>query len=286
VTAAGKGAGPDPRIVPFRPDLAAAHLRGTVEAARYVEGVRCRVAAGFANLKEGPSPDSRQSSQLLFGETFTVFEEADGWAWGQNATDSYVGHVRLEALDMEGAEPGHRVSALRTYLFPEPDLKTPPLDLLPFGAAVAALGETDGYVEIDGGGWIYGRHLREAAAPAADPVDTALRFLGTPYLWGGRTSLGIDCSGLVQMALAAAGIACPRDSDLQKAALGQLVSDTGAGHGFARGDLVFFPGHVGLMADPDRLVHANAFHMEVVCEPLADVLARAGAKGITAVKRI
>ena len=285
-TASLSGKMPDPRIHPYRPDLAAAHLRGQVSATRFVEGVPCQIRAGFAALNEGPSIEARQAGQLLFGEVFTVYEEQDGWAWGQNGTDGYVGWLRLEMLDSDIYPATHRVTALRTYLFPEPDLKTPPVDLLSFGAQILAIEEKGDWIEAATGGWLYRKHLATAEAPWLDPVETALRFAGTPYLWGGRTSLGLDCSALVQLALAGAGFPCPRDSDQQAAGIGELVSDTGEGHAFQRGDLVFFPGHVGIMADARDLVHANAFHMQVVREPLAEVIARAGNKGINAVRRI
>jgi cell wall-associated NlpC family hydrolase len=187
---------------------------------------------------------------------------------------------------MEPVEPTHTVAALRTYLFPAPDLKTPPLDMLSLGAAVTVTGTDGKWSAIAGGGHVYTAHLLAPGAHAADPVDTALRFMEAPYLWGGRTSLGLDCSALVQLALAAAGVACPRDSDQQAAAIGALVATDGAGHAFGRGDIVFFPGHVGIMADATDLIHANAFHMRVTREPLADVVRRAGDKGITAVRRL
>lgn len=276
----------DPRLNAFRPDIAAASLRGVVEADRFVEGVACQVRTGFASLAEQPSFESRQASQLLFGEVFTVFEERDGWAWGQNGTDRYVGWTRLEGLEMGVSAPTHTVMALRTYLFPAPDLKTPPLDMLSIGSKVTVTGVDGNWSAVEGGGFIYARHLAAPDAPPADPVDTALRFLGAPYLWGGRTSLGLDCSALVQLSLSAAGIPCPRDSDQQAAAVGTLVSGNGEGHAFRRGDIVFFPGHVGIMADATDLIHANAFHMCVTREPLAAVCARAGDKGINAVRRL
>ncbi|HYE48164.1 MAG TPA: NlpC/P60 family protein [Azospirillaceae bacterium] len=276
----------DPRVNPYRPDLAASSLKGQVEAARFVDGVPCQVRAGFASLAESPSPESRQSSQLLFGETFTALEEKDGWVWGQNGTDGYVGYLRIEALDMEVQPATHRVAALRSFLFPEPDLKTPPLDVLSLSSPVQVVAEDKGYAELAGGGWIYARHLAPLDAAPLDPVETALRFLGVPYLWGGRTSLGLDCSALVQLSLAMAGLDCPRDSDQQRAAVGTLVSETGEGHAYRRGDIVFFPGHVGIMADATDLVHANAFHMMATREPLADVVARAGAKGVNGVRRL
>lgn len=276
----------DKRVHPYRDDLAASYLRGKVTAARFIDGVPCQIGAGFAALKEEPGYEARQASELLHGEAFTVLEEHDGWAWGQNGTDGYVGWLRVEALDADPVPPTHRVTALRTLLYPGPDLKLPFVDILPMGSLVAVAGEEGDWRQLAGGGWLHIRHIAPIAEKAADPVAVAERFVGTPYLWGGRTSIGIDCSGLVQVALLVAGIVCPRDSDQQQAALGTLISSDGAGIAFQRGDLVFFPGHVGIMVDGERLLHANAFHMEVVAEPLADVIARAGTKGISAVKRL
>lgn len=276
----------DPRVHPYREDLAAAYLQGRVAAARFIDGVPCQIRSGFAAVKEEPSFEARQSTELLFGESFTVLDEQDGWAWGQNGTDGYVGWLRVEALDADLTVPTHKVSALRTFVQPEPDLKLPFLDVLSMGARVVVTGEQGDWRQIDGGGWVHARHLAPIAEDAPDFVAVAERFVGTPYLWGGRTSIGIDCSGLVQLALLAAGIHCPRDSDQQAATLGSLVSGDGQDVAFNRGDLVFFPGHVGIMTDAHTLLHANAFHMQVVAEPLADVVARAGAKGINAVKRL
>lgn len=276
----------DPRVHPFRDDLAASYLRGRVEAARFIDGVPCQVRSGFAAVKEQPSFEARQSTELLFGESFTVLDERDGWAWGQNGTDGYVGWLRVEALDADLTVPTHKVGALRTFVQPEPELKAPFVDVLSMGARVVVTGEEGDWRQIDGGGWVHARHLSPIADAAPDFVAVAEQFKGTPYLWGGRTSIGIDCSGLVQLALLAAGVHCPRDSDQQAAAVGGLLSADGRGVQYRRGDLVFFPGHVGIMANAEILLHANAFHMQVVAEPLADVVIRAGEKSITAVKRL
>lgn len=277
---------PDPRVHPYREDLAASYLRGRVDADRFIDGVPCQIRSGFAAVKEEPSFEARQSTELLFGEAFTVLDERDGWAWGQNGTDGYVGWLRVEALDADMTVPTHKVSALRTFVQPEPDLKLPFVDVLSMGARVVVTGEKGDWRQVDGGGWVHVRHLAPVAEDAPDFVAVAERFVGTPYLWGGRTSIGIDCSGLVQVALLAAGVHCPRDSDQQAAAIGDLVSTDGSGVEYRRGDLVFLPGHVGIMTDARTLLHANAFHMQVVSEPLADVVARAGDRGINAVKRL
>ena len=272
---------PDPRTNAYRPDLAAAHLEGVVVAERFIEGVPCQLRTGFATVKAQPDFEARQTTQALFGETVTVYEEHDGWVWGQIETDGYVGYLRLDTLWGETPEPTHRVSAIRTFLFPEPDLKSPTLDVLSLTSRVAVAGETNGFAELEQGGWVFAKHLAGLAEVAPDYVATAGRLIGVPYLWGGKTSMGLDCSGLVQIALDAAGLSVPRDTDQQAQAIGEAVADFGD---LRRGDIVFFPGHVGIMTGPERLLHANAFHMMVTEEPLADVVAR-GAQ-VTGVRRI
>jgi hypothetical protein len=272
---------PDPRTNPYRPDLAAAHLEGVVVAERFIEGVPCQLRTGFATVKAAPDFEARQTTQALFGETVTVYEEHDGWVWGQIETDGYVGYLRLDTLWGETPEPTHRVSAIRTFLFPEPDLKSPTLDVLSLTSRVAVVGETNGFAELEQGGWVFMKHLAGLEDVVPDFAATAGRLIGVPYLWGGKTSMGLDCSGLVQIALDAAGLSVPRDSDQQAKAIGEAVADFGD---LRRGDIVFFPGHVGIMTGPERLLHANAFHMMVTEEPLIDVVAR-GAQ-VTGVRRI
>ena len=272
---------PDPRINPYRPDLAAAHLEGLVQAERFVEGVPCQLRTGFATVKAQPDFEARQTTQALFGETVTIYEEHDGWVWGQIESDGYVGYLRLDTLWGETPAPTHRVSAIRTFLFPEPDLKSPTLDVLSLTSRVAVIGEKNGFAELEQGGWVFMKHLAGLDDVAPDYVATARKLTGVPYLWGGKTSMGLDCSGLVQIALDAAGLSVPRDSDQQAQAIGEAVADFGA---LRRGDIVFFPGHVGIMTGPDLLLHANAFHMMVTEEPLTEVVAR-GAQ-VTGVRRL
>lgn len=275
----------DPRRHPVRPDIAAAHLRGRVEADRFVEGEPHRVTAGRATLRGAPDAAARQTSELLYGESFTVYDRLGDWAWGQCGTDGYVGWTPAAALAIgEPAEPTHTVRDLRAFRFPEPDLKTHPLDALPLGARVAVGEEANGFRRLAEGGWIFGAHLAPLGWVEPDPVATAERLLGVPYYWGGRTPWGIDCSGLAQLCFACAGHALPRDSDMQRAEAGELLSKDGEGVSYTRGDLVFFPGHVGLMVDGERLIHATAHSMTVTVEPLADVAARGG--GILAVRRV
>ncbi|NNG04636.1 MAG: C40 family peptidase [Inquilinus sp.] len=278
---------PDPNINAYRPDLAAAALRGVVEAARFVEGDRFQAARGTVPLRERPDADSRQVSELLMGEGFLVYEQAAGWAWGQSTVDDYVGYAPLDRLSAPPVAATHRIGALRALVFPAADLKTPPLDSFSLGSRVAIVGEEGRYSRLAAGGWVATVALAALDAVAADPVATALRFLGVPYLWGGRSALGIDCSGLVQVALAEAGIRCPRDSYMQEEAVGAVAPLDGP---YRRGDLVTFPGHCGLMVDETNLVHANATEMWVSVDPLARVVeivrGQSDGRGITAVRRI
>jgi hypothetical protein len=263
----------DRRIQPFRPNLAAEHLRGTVDAARYVAGVERTVRRGHAALRRAPAADAPLDSELLYGETVTVYDESEGWAWLQNATDGYVGYVASDALGPRAAPATHRLSALRGYVHREPDLKAPPQDLLSICATVRVTERHGAFRGLEGGGWVHGAHLSPVDEFEADPVCVALRFLGAPYLWGGRTSIGLDCSALIQLALASCGTAAPRDSDLQAAEIGDAVAFEGDDAMLRRGDLVYWPGHAGIWIDPDRFLHANATDMMVAIAPLATVAA-------------
>jgi len=270
----------DRRVTPARADLAAAHLKGKVDAPRFAEGEEASVCAGRASLKLRPSDDAPQDSELLFGEIFTVYDRADGWAWGQAANDLYVGYVREGALAKPVAAEA-KVSALMAPVFVSADLKTPVRDLLPMNAAMPVVARDGDYVNI-GSGFVHRRHL--APETEKDFVAIAERFLGVPYVWGGKTAAGLDCSGLIQTALQAVGKAAPRDTDMMEKALGETIA-LGA---VRRGDLIFWKGHMGVMLDEKRLLHANAFHMMVVTEPLAEAIARidAVAGPVTSVKRL
>jgi len=275
-----------PRLTPARPDLADKRLEGTVTASRFVEGAAKQVVAASAPLRREPRSDSALDTELLHGETVRVFEEtAEGWAWIQLDTDGYVGWCPAEALGAVGPAPTHRVTILRTFVYPGPSIKQPPLMMLSMNARVAVASSDDHFARTDAG-FIYARHLVPLETFEPDWVGVAERFVGTPYLWGGRTSIGLDCSALVQMAMTAAGLPCPRDTDMQEGALG---TDLGVNDltGLQRGDLLFWKGHVAVARGDATMVHANGHHMDTVVEPIEEAVARIAREGlsVTSVKR-
>jgi cell wall-associated NlpC family hydrolase len=278
----------DPRTTPARPDLAALHLKGKVEAARFVEGTELEVRDGQAPVRREPAPDAPLDTEALYGERVTVYEEnGEGWYWGQLQSDGYVGYMPANALRTPGPPPTHRVAALRTFVFPGRSIKAPPVDALSLGSRVAVT-RVEGDLSVLASGFgVPRRHLAPIDSTEPDFVAVAERFVDVPYLWGGKTSLGLDCSGLVQVALTASGVTCPRDSDMQERALGAAppVHDLA---GLRRGDLVFWKGHVAIVRDEKTLVHANAFHMAVAIESIAEAVRRIAEAGsaIVAVKRI
>lgn len=273
---------PDPRLTLARPELAAVALQGTVQATRYAMPVAMRVIAPTAPLMRRPADAGGLDSELLTGERFDVLDTADGWCWGQSALDGYVGHVPAAALAPDGPAPTHRVAALMAHRYPAADIKTRPEAVLSFGARLAVAGTSGArgtrapMARLATGGYVIAHHLEPLSAPAPDWVSAARRLIGVPYLWGGRSSFGVDCSSLVQLAMQAAGLNCPRDSDMQAAGLGTTLAP---GTPPRRGDLVFWRGHVGVMLDETGLLHANAHHMAVAAEPLAEAVARIEANG-------
>jgi cell wall-associated NlpC family hydrolase len=280
---------PDPRLTPARADIAAKHLEGKVAAARFVEGEPREVAEPQAPLRRAPSPEAPLDTEALKGERVIVYETTDeGWAWGQLESDGYVGWLPAGALRTPGPAPTHRVVALRTLVFPGPSIKLPPLEALPLGGRLAIARLEAPFALTASGGCIPARHLAPLDASENDFVAVAERFAGVPYLWGGKTSLGLDCSGLVQVALAACGVPCPRDSDMQETALGKPLSPPFDLSKLRRGDLIFWSGHIAIVRDPATLIHANAFHMAVALEPIAEAIGRIRARWgeVTSVRRL
>lgn len=276
----------DRRLTPARPDLAAVYLKGRVTADRYVEGAVMEVKEGVVDMRREPRPDAAVDTQVLYGERVTVYDEEEGWAWAQLARDGYVGWIGANVLWSELSAPTHRVCVPRTFVYPAASIKQPPLLALPLSAEVSIVEERDTFLVTRDRGFIWRTHLTALDQPAPDFVAVAETLIGAPYLWGGKSVIGVDCSGLVQIALAVAGRKAPRDSDMQEAQLGAPVATDAPRQ---RGDLIFWKGHVGIMRDAQTLLHANGTHMLVSSEPLDLVRARnleAGAGDITGVRRL
>ncbi|MBZ8117718.1 C40 family peptidase [Roseovarius sp. LXJ103] len=272
----------DRRFLAANARVAESGLRGRVDAPAYTDGTAERIALPHADLCRAPG--GARDKQMLFGQGFRVLERHEGWAFGIDMADGYVGYLPEAALG-DTPRPTHRIGQRGAHLYSAPNFKSPERGLLSFLSCVAVSDETHGFHRT-AQGYIAAQHLVPLAQHVPDIAATATLFLGTPYLWGGNTGTGIDCSGLIQMALWAAGRTCPRDSDLQEAQLGVALPDDAP---LERGDLIFWSGHVGMMLDPETLIHANAHHMRVETEPLAEATARIGARefgAITVRKRL
>jgi cell wall-associated NlpC family hydrolase len=280
---------PDPRTTPWRPDLAAESLRGRVTAARYVPGEAARIVSPSTPVLESPEAGARRASEALQGERITVYERTGAWCWCQLARDGYVGYVAERALGPVDGPATHEVCVSATFAYATADIKAPVGAVLPLTARVRVAGQAGPFARVMDGGYIWADHLRAiGSAPARDFVAVAEQFVGVPYLWGGKTHAGLDCSGLVQISLQAADMECPRDSDMQRDALGE-AADVGSGlERLRRGDLLFWPGHVAIAVSATQIIHANGHHMCTVVEPVTEAARRIAATGlpITVVKRL
>ena len=268
----------DPRLHAFRSDLADARLRGQVEAAAFVEGKPARVIAPVADIRRAADPMSGLDTQFLLAEHVTVFDSRAGWSWVQGRRDGYVGYLRGAEIGPVSLKPSHEVAVPRTFAYVEPDMKRPVARALSMGCAVSIVDhvETRGtlFAVTDDGEAIVAGHLRAVDEFSGDYVTVAETLLGAPYLWGGTSGFGVDCSGLVQLSMRMAGKTVLRDTPMQEATIGEPV-DPGSGFkNLRRGDLVFWTGHVGIMADDRTLLHASGSAMLVVREPLATAIAR------------
>ena len=278
---------PDWRLHPYRADLAAASLRGIVDAPRYVDGLSAYVCAPSVLLVRSPQAAAPVDSELLHGEPVEVYDQNAGWSWVQSKVDGYVGYVQSAALQPGAYTATHRVRVSRTHIYPGASIKTADRGVISMGALLQVAQIEGDFAELSGNaGFVFAKHLAPIGQYEGDHVDVARCFLHAPYRWGGRSSIGLDCSGLIQMTLAACGINCPRDTDMQEQTLGiPIVHDLAA---LRRGDLVFWKGHVGIVSAPDMLLHATGYVMQVIEEPLQAAVDRIAGQGlpITSIKRL
>lgn len=270
----------DRRLNAFRSDLADVRLKGRVEAARYVEGLAASVFTSLADVRRAPSINAGVDTQLVFGAPVLLFEEASGWAWVQAEYDGYVGYVEMSALGRGAPLANHIVAAPRTFLYPEPDLKSPRCGELSMGSLFEVTGfeerrETR-YAVLASGQAVIAGHLRSVEEHSPNFVAVAETLLFTPYLWGGVSAFGIDCSGLVQLSMRMSGKSVLRDSDMQAETIGEEIEPGRDFTALRRGDLVFWKGHVGIMTDAADLLHANGHTMMVSREKLSDAVNRIG----------
>ncbi len=268
----------DRRLNAYRSDLADERLRGQVNAERFVEPKRKKIATDVADILSAPSSSADLMAQALHGEEVQVFDEDDGFCWVQRCADNYVGYVASAALDEPGSAPTHVVSASRTFIYPEANLKLPIVEKLSMGSKVCVTNsaETRGtnYALLEGGRALFAAHLMPIGDIKSDFVSVAETLLHTPYLWGGNSGFGIDCSGLVQLAFGMCGKYVMRDTDMMMNSLGLLLETDAGFENLQRGDLVFWKGHIGIMSDAETLLHASAHTMNVAKEPLAKAVER------------
>jgi cell wall-associated NlpC family hydrolase len=277
----------DPRRNAYRDDIAAVSLKDKVKAQRYVQGELRQVVAAHAPMRYIPRFDAPLLTEALVGDLVTIYDVEDGWGWSQSSRDGYVGYIPLDALSTTIEDPTHWIIARATFVYPTPDMKRPPIMRLSLGAELTIVGREGRFLELSRGGFVFAGHVQPLEERPKDFVRLAERFVGTPYLWGGRTSHGIDCSGLVQVSLLATGMACPRDSDMQEAELGEKL-DKPELEAVKRGDLMFWKGHVGIVQSPEWLLHASGHQMEVVVEPVRRAVERLAAThgNVTTIRRI
>lgn len=254
---------PDRRLTPATERIALESLRGVLERPEYTPGQPVRLVSALADLRD--TPDGRRDRQVIFGADLTVIERRDGWAFVQAAQDRYCGWLTEASLGTELPPITHRVRSPASHVYSAPDMKQPELCALSIGARLSVTGTEAGFAQLSSGGYVPLQHISDQ--PSMDPVEVAESLLGSPYLWGGNSRAGLDCSGLVQIALIACGIPCPGDTDMQREAFPEISE-------IQRGDLLFWPGHVAMAISAEMMIHATAWKMSVIRENIEDAIAR------------
>jgi cell wall-associated NlpC family hydrolase len=279
----------DPRITPTRGDVAADWLDGYLKAERFVKPIPHTIGCDFVSLYKEPDDNKPIQTQLLYGESFDVLDEKNGWLWGQNLTDGYVGYIKNDRVTKGKHHPTHQVVNIGSWGFERKDLKSKPLQYYSFGALVEVVDMEERFAELSDGSFVMVSHLRAIDAPDTEPVSHAFRFLGVPYLWGGRSAVGLDCSSLIQLCMAQCNIAIPRDADLQYRSIGKEIAANLGEAQLMPGDLVFWPGHVAMLIDRSNIIHANTRSMAVSIDELAEFARWKGeneGQSIKAIKRL
>ena len=257
----------DPRLTPANQNVACSSLRGQIEHTNFVEGQNYQVNVPFVDLLGAPGGE--RNRQLIYGSKVKYFGETDGWAFIQNTYDDYVGYVPQETINLD-TNKTHIVSAPLSHVFSEPNIKAENIETLPLTAKVSGKTVENGFLETELG-WIPVRQVQLKTKFATNPVEVAKLFLNSPYLWGGNTSLGIDCSGLVQVSMLLCGLSCPGDSDQQLAELGQNIDvDTTQ----EKGDILFWKGHVAICINSKQLIHAYGPEKKVLIMPIIKTIRR------------
>ncbi len=268
----------DHRLNAYRPDLAEVSLQGKVSADRFIEGEPARIAVAFTDMRKMPDPACGLDTQLLFGEMVQVLERRDKWLWIKNDADGYVGWIDADVADDQTNPATHTVCAPRTFFYPAPDLKLPHKGIRSMGSLLNLVEEVEvrgtAYSVLATGEAVISKHIRAVGNIDNDYVSVAESLLGTPYLWAGTTAFGLDCSGLVQLAMRMAGKHALRDSDMQAASIGTEIDPGVKYKNLQRGDLVFWRGHVGISQGDGMMIHANAHSMNVASEPLDEAIKR------------
>lgn len=239
--------------------------RVTPDPARVTTDTPGQIAWPHVDLLAHPA--GPRDRQLLLGEAVTILGSNQQHSYIRSEKDGYIGYVTGLSITTP-QPPSHQVIAAATHSYGDASIRSADLATLSFGAKITASGDSQDFVETSHG-HIPKQALAELPTPARDPITTARLFLNTPYLWGGNTRSGIDCSGLIQAALLAANMPCPGDSDQQQQ-LGQTITNGQ----YQSGDLLFWNGHVALVTSPTKMIHANAHHMQVVEEPITQAIIR------------